>query len=88
MFHYEWLFVMQAIMTILMLVFLRKLNQLKMQIDKITQEVLQYITYVTEDFALEKIQEPVQNHTKKQQQKQGEEAQNRLIQAVLQDFFP
>ena len=88
MFHYEWLFLMQVIMTILMIVFLLKLSQLKKQIDTITQEVMQYICYITDDIALEKIQESTVNIPQKQPKKQQEEAQNRLIQAVLQDFFP
>ena len=49
MVRFEWLFLMQIVMGILMIVFLQKLTKMKKQVDKITQEVSNYIAYVTED---------------------------------------
>ena len=88
MFHYEWLFLMQIVTTILMIVFLQKLSQMKKRVDTITQEVMQYISYITEDLEIEKEEESMPFVTKMQVQKNQEEAQNRLIQAVLGEFFP
>ena len=85
--YFEWLLGMQIVMAILMIVFLQKLTQMKKQIDNITKEVTQYISYVTEDLEEEetKTVPPIgQNQLNKKQ----EEAQNRLIQAVLGEYFP
>lgn len=81
----EWLLLIQLVMGGLMIVFLRKLNQMKKQMDKVTQEVMQYISYVTED-----MEEDVFLETKEEKicKTEREEAQNRLIQAVLGEFFP
>jgi len=84
MFRLEWLFFMQLVMGILMIIFLRKLIQIKKQMDTITKEVMNYISYVTEAEENEKYEEKShQNHIKKE----DEEAQNRLIQAVLGEYF-
>ncbi len=91
----EWLFFMQIVMGILMIVFLQKLTQIKKQMDKIIQEVSNYITYVTED--LEESQEvvteenPMKMKTSEKNstiKSETEEAKNRLIQAVLREYFP
>ena len=71
-----------------MIVFLRKLSQMKKQVDRITKEVMQYISYVTEDLETENEVESMPNVTKIQAKKKQEEAQNRLIQAVLGEYFP
>ena len=84
MIRLEWLFFMQLVMGILMIIFLRKLIQIKKQMDTITKEVMNYISYVTEDIEKEQYEEKLpQKHTKKE----DEEAQNRLIQAVLGEYF-
>ena len=78
-------------MGILMIVFLQKLTQMKKQVDEITQEVTNYISYITEEMQ-EELEEPQQekniiskpNRTEKMEQ---DEAQNRLIQAVLGEYF-
>ena len=88
MIHNEWLLFMQVVTITLMIVFLRKLSQMKKQVDRITKEVMQYISYVTEDLETENEVESVPNVTKIQAQKKQEEAQNRLIQAVLGEYFP
>lgn len=88
MIHNEWLLFMQVVTITLMIVFLRKLSQMKKQVDRITKEVMQYISYVTEDLETENKVESMPNVTKIQAQKKQEEAQNRLIQAVLGEYFP
>lgn len=85
MFRLEWLFLMQLAMGVLMIVFLQKLNQMKEQVDEITKEVTNYISYITEDLEEEaKKEETSTIGTKK---KQNEDAQNRLIQEVLGEYF-
>lgn len=87
MVHFEWLFLMQIVMGILMMVFLQKLIQMKKQVDKITQEVSNYIAYVTED--IEENEETVTEEKHMEISKNDtEEAKNRLIQAVLKEYFP
>ena len=82
----EWIFLMQVVLGILMLFFLQKLMEIKKQIDKITKEVTNYISYITqeEEETLEE-ENPV---GKVPLAKEKEEAQNRLIQAVLGEYFP
>lgn len=84
MFDYQWLFLMQAVMAILMFIFLRKLNQIKKQMDTITKEVMTYISYVVE----EEEEEIMLKSRSKESEKNQEEAQNSLIQAVLGEYFP
>ena len=88
MFDYQWLFLMQAVMAILMFIFLRKLNQMKKQVDTVTQEVTAYISYVVEEGESEKEAEITLNNRPKESEKNQEEAQNSLIQAVLGEYFP
>ena len=78
MIRLEWVFLMQYVMGIFMVLILQKLIQMKGQIDKITKEVNAYISFVTEDVEEEK-------HSEKTGQ---EEAQTRLIQEVLGEYFP
>ncbi len=82
----EWLFLMQIAMGILMIVFLQKQMQMKKQVDEITKEVMNYISYITEDMEEEVLQESTKEE--KIRRKEKEEAQNRLIQAVLREYFP
>ena len=84
--YFEWLIFMQIIMVILMIVFIQKLNQMKKQIDNITKEVSQYISFVTDD--IEEEQKIEMSVSPKLVEKKPEEAQNRLIQAVLGEYFP
>ena len=82
----EWIFFMQLAVGVLMLIFLRKQMEMKKQIDEIVNEVTNYITYITEeqDIALE-----YENSlAKAEQRNEKEEEQNRLIQAVLGEYFP
>ena len=83
MVQFEWLFLMQIAMGIIMVIFLQKLMQIKGQIDEIKTEVTNYILYVTQ--AVEEEKEPREN----QEKKKGKEVEeNRLIQAVLREYFP
>ena len=74
-------------MMVLMFVFLQKLMQMKKQVDDITKEVTNYISYITQEIEEENVKEGVPK-ARKMEKKESEEAQNRLIQAVLGDFFP
>ena len=66
---------------------MQKLMQMKKQMDDITKEVMNYISYITEEIEEENAKESM-SKGRKIGQKEREEAQNRLIQAVLGDFFP
>ena len=95
MIRLEWLFLMQLVMGGLMIVFLQKQMQMKRQLDEMTREVENYISYITED-TIEESQERVkedkqirENYGEKDRKKKDiEDAQNRLIQAVLGEYFP
>lgn len=97
MFRIEWLFLMQLGLGVLMLVFLRKLMQMKKQVDEITKEVTNYISYITEEleeepvaeeFLEKKEQKTEKTVPKVTSKKEREMAQNQLIQAVLGEYFP
>ena len=94
MIRLEWLFLMQLGMGGLMIIFLQKQMQMKRQLDEMTREVENYITYITEDI-IEESQESVkedkqikEKDRKNNTKKDIEDAQNRLIQAVLGEYFP
>ena len=77
----EWIILMQLVMGILLIALLQKMVQVKKQIDGITKEVQNYISYVTADTNdIGKIQ------TKEINEKNEE--QNRLIQSILGEYFP
>lgn len=80
----EWLFLMQIVMGILMIVFLQKLIQIKKQMDKIVKEVSDYITYITDEM---EVSDGFMEE-KSTEKKEEDEAKNRLIQAVLKEYFP
>ena len=82
----EWIFLMQFVQGFLMFIFLQKLNKMKKQIDDITNEVKNYIAYITEDIDSMSIE--VEKESKNQVKKVTEDTQNRLIQAVLSEYFP
>lgn len=82
----EWIFFMQLVLGVLMLIFLRKQIEMKKQMDEIVKEVTNYISYITEE---QDVQLEYENPVEKIVQKKGkEEAQNQLIQAVLGEYFP
>ena len=97
MIRLEWIFLVQLAMGILMVVFLQKLMQMKKQVEEITKEVMKYISYVTEEVEEEELKISTQEYKglpmekqkgKRMSQKEREEAQSRLIQAVLGEYFP
>lgn len=93
MIHLEWIFLMQLVLGTLLLFLLQKTLQMKKQMEKITKEVMNYISYVTDDLAEEVSVNIPQNSIQKQKvedvwKNEKEEAQNQLIQSVLQEYFP
>ena len=89
----EWIFFIQMIMGILLFIFLWKVVQIKKQLDEITKEVKNYITYITEEMKTEQKEQIVSEKIQKQERlfkdhNQLQEVQNSLIQAVLGEFFP
>lgn len=97
----EWIFFMQIAIGVLVITLLRKMIQMKKQVDEIIKEVKAYVAFITEeeeDEVKQNIKEPVtykqntgvknlkQNQTYKRNGK--DEAQTRLIQAVLGEYFP
>ena len=87
MVRFEWLLVMQIFLLVFMFIFYQKLVEMKKQVDDITKEVANYISYVTEEIEQENQGESIIN-AQNTRKKESEDAQNRLIQAVLGDFFP
>ena len=80
MIRFEFVFVMQIVIAILMLLFLQKMTQLKKQIDDIVVEVESYLEFVSREEARET--------SSSRKKKNTQEEQNRLIQAVLTEYFP
>ena len=84
MFYLELLLIMQGLLIILMLVFLRRMNGVKGQIDQITKEVKEYLNFIEEDVHQEEEKTIKENIPTKGR----EDAQNYIIQAVLKEYFP
>lgn len=94
----EWVFLLQLVMGILMLMLLLKMNKIKKQVDGIIMEVKKYVDFVTmgEGFEenttnIEEISKEEELGTKRtiNRHKNKEEiSQNHLIQAVLEEYFP
>lgn len=82
----EMIFMMQLILVGLMILFLQRITSIKKQVDHITNEVMGYISYVTED-----VKEELREESKEESKKGGKtilaEEQNNLIQSVLGEFF-
>lgn len=102
MFQVELLFIMQVIMTALLIVLMYRLSQMKRKVEKIINEVQEYINFITEEVAEESLAEASngasdfyekrnlfeESKTKALPKEDREEAQTRLIQAVLGEYFP
>ncbi len=80
MIRLELLFAVQIGTAILMFLVLQKITQMKKQIDDILREVENYLQFISEQE--EEVARPVMKKRK------GEEEQNRIIQAVLGEYFP
>ena len=79
----ELLFLVQCVLGILMLFFLLRINKVKRQLDNITKEVKEYLAFIEEEAELEDLSQP-----QKKVKISKEEAENHLIQSVLQEYFP
>lgn len=88
MIRLELLFLMQCLLGILMMIFLHKINRMKKQVDEITKEVKAYLTFIETEVKEETKEEPIFGKTEKTVKISKDEAENRLIQAVLQEYFP
>ena len=84
MFRLELLFLMQCLLGIFMMIFLHKMNQIKKQIDDITKEVKDYISFIEEDIEQETLSAAKKNTIKQSK----DEEENHIIQAVLKEYFP
>ena len=94
----EWVFLLQVVTGILILMLLLRINAIKKQMDGIIKEVKNYVDFITEEGEYEEnninIEEtdvrvnPMQKKAVNMQQKDKEEAQNYVIQAVLKEYFP
>ena len=84
MYLQELFFLTQCLLGILMLISLQKISKLRKQIDLITKEVKQYLAFLEDDVEEEHFLEKKENGEKISK----DEAENRLIQAVLTEFFP
>lgn len=72
-----------AVMGVLLIILLQKITILKKQTDDIVKEVKSYLECVLEDSG-----EAVSEEVHKETFQAKEEQQNRIIQAVLGEFFP
>ncbi len=80
MIRLELLFALQIGMLFMMFLFLQKITQMKKQVDNILKEVGDYLQFISEEE--EKNTQPVMKKKRK------EEEENRIIQAVLGEYFP
>ena len=73
----EFIFLTQLAIGIVLFILLQKINRIKKRIDDITKEVENYVAFVTSEDVEERKGQVVST-----------EEQNRLIQAVLGEYFP
>ena len=99
--QFEILLVVQLISSVLILILLRKIIQMKQQISSVVKEVEKYIAFITEEAEAEtdvKAENDMSNCKEERiyQRKKGnnitrvskDDAQTQLIQAVLGEYFP
>ena len=87
--YFEWLLLMQLIMGSIMIILLHNQIKMKKQLDEMTREVTNYISYITEDMTEDSLEEKMYSASERNNKFKGkEEDQNRLIQTVLGEFFP
>lgn len=84
MIYLQLLFLAQCLLGILMICFLHRINQIKKQIDKITKEVEEYLTFIEEDTA----RDMAAKEEKILEKNAKDEVENHLIQSVLKEYFP
>ena len=90
----EWVFLGQMIIGIFVILSLRKTLQMKRALDEIIKEIKEYVTFIIDEEEKEQkkqsmFQEDVKNLKQNQKSKKmvKDEAQTRLIQAVLSEYF-
>ena len=78
------LLVIQVFLGMIIVILLHKVGKLKVQVDEITKEVKDYISFIIEDEASS------ETDTQKNpgDVKSGDAMQSSLIQSVLGEFFP
>ena len=99
--QFEILLAMQVLICLLILVLLRKIMQIRQQVSHVIKEVEGYIAFITEETeeeADEKVINDMQNKKEERiyQSEQGnkrtrlskDDAQTKLIQSVLGEYFP
>ena len=96
MIQLEMVFGLQIAIGILMIIFLLKISRIQKKIDKVIKEVESYISFIAEEEEaiseqkMERVRggqaerRPVRKMTKQEK----EDAQNKLIQSVLGEYFP
>ena len=85
MIRLEVLFLTQLVVGVIMIIMLQKINSTKKQVDDIMNQVKEYLSFITQDVEEEEKKERFSEKIKTK--KNSEESQNRLIEAVLGDFF-
>ena len=90
MIRLETVILMLIVMGILLMILLLQIRSLKKQIHHIVKEVTDYLNYITTE---EIPAEPEKSQTRMVGKKRGnpinqDEQQTRLIQSVLQEYFP
>ena len=90
MIRLETVILMQLVMGILLIILLLQINALKKQIRGVIKEVTDYLNYITAEETPSEQEEiqPYPTGKNRRQSMAKEEAQNRLIQTVLQEYFP
>ena len=96
MLPFEWTFVVQfaigIVLLVLMLILLHRINCIKIQMDMTVREVRKYVDYITqEDETSQEVSINHEVHKKSARnltRKEREEEQNHLIQSVLKEYFP
>ena len=86
----ETVILIQLLVGILLLILLRKTITLKKQIVQVIREVTEYLNYISEEESrgIEEIERPIAGSKTTPSKRVKDEAQNRLIQSVLQEYFP
>ena len=95
MIQLEMVFGLQIAIGILMIIFLLKISRIQKKIDKVIKEVESYISFIAEE---EVVSEPKMDRVRagqaekrpvrKMTKQEKEDAQNKLIQSVLGEYFP
>lgn len=98
MIQLEVVFGLQVATGILMIIFLQKISRIQKKMDKVIKEVESYISFIAEEEEQESLSERKMDRTRagqaerhpvrKMTKQEKEDAQNKLIQSVLGEYFP